>query len=301
MKTTQLRSQIPVAVFLLIVAVLAVWAFVSGKAIKEGMPTITLPKGVLLLIVGFSAGLLGGIIGTGGCAIMLPILHFWMGYSAPNAISTTLLAATFGSASGGYGHLIRRNLDKETVLWVGGFGVIGVLFGSWLFLILAKHVSLLGFILGVIFLWPAVRMVWEGLLPGKKTQREEVTIRRPKWGLSFFGFIIGILVGLVGLGGGYALVPGLIYLFNVPVYLTMGTSLGSIMPPAAIGSIIKLVQGFVSLGAGLILAFGTIAGAQVGAAIIKRFKPSTLKFIFGLYFLYVSLKFILGYFGIRIW
>jgi len=53
--------------------------------------------------------------------------------------------------------------------------------------------------------------------------------------------------------------------------------------------------------AGLLLAAGTIVGAQVGARIIKRFKPYTLKFIFGIYFLYVSLKFITGYFGIRIW
>jgi uncharacterized membrane protein YfcA len=68
-----------------------------------------------------------------------------------------------------------------------------------------------------------------------------------------------------------------------------------------VGGAIKLAQGFVDLPTGLVLAAGTIIGAQIGAAIIKRFKPATLKLIFGLYFLYVAVKFITGYFGIAIW
>ena len=67
------------------------------------------------------------------------------------------------------------------------------------------------------------------------------------------------------------------------------------------GGGIKLIQGFVDVGAGLLLALGTIIGAQVGAAVIRRFRPATLKLLFGLYFLYVSLKFITGFFGIHIW
>jgi len=96
-------------------------------------------------------------------------------------------------------------------------------------------------------------------------------------------------------------VPGLIYMFSAPVYITMGTSLAAMIPLAVVGGGIKLLQGFVAVGAGLLLALGTIVGAQVGSAIIKRFKPSTLKLIFGLYFLYVAVKFITAYFGIAIW
>lgn len=109
------------------------------------------------------------------------------------------------------------------------------------------------------------------------------------------------MTGVVGLGGGYALVPSFIYLFGAPVYITMGTSLATMIPLAVVGGGIKLAQGFVALGAGLILAFGTVIGAQIGATIIKKFKPTTLKLIFGLYFLYVSVKFITAFFGIKIW
>jgi len=64
---------------------------------------------------------------------------------------------------------------------------------------------------------------------------------------------------------------------------------------------IKIAEGFVFVGAGLLLGIGAIIGAQLGATIIKLFKTNTLKLIFGVYFLYVSMKFITGYFGIMIW
>jgi len=143
-------------------------------------------------------------------------------------------------------------------------------------------------------------MIWEGMRKGAMPQAEGNTIPRHTGGWAVFGFVIGIFTGIVGLGGGYALVPGLIYLFGAPVYVTMGTSLATMIPLAVVGGGIKLIQGYVAIGAGLLLAAGTVVGAQVGAAVIKKFKPTTLKLIFGIYFLYVSVKFITSYFGIMI-
>jgi uncharacterized membrane protein YfcA len=265
------------------------------------VPPLTIVRDLVLVVVGFLAGLLGGLIGTGGCSVMLPVIHFWMGYPASVAVGTTLFAVIFTAISGGYGHLVRRNLDVRAVAWLGGAGIVGVILGSWLFTMLTAHAKLLGLILGLIFLWPAIRMIWEGVRQRKMPQREGKTIPGPTWGWALFGFIVGIATGVAGLGGGYALVPGLIYLFGAPVYLTMGSSLATMIPLAVVGGGIKLAQGFVDLGAGLLLAAGTVVGAQVGAAIIKRFRPATLKLIFGLYFLYVAVKFITAYFGIMIW
>ena len=262
---------------------------------------MTVITGIILVIVGFAAGLLGGLIGTGGCSVMLPIIHFWMGFDAPIAVGTTLFAVIFTAISGAWGHLVKRNLDVRATLWLGGFGILGVILGSWLFTLLVGQTRLLGLILGLIFLWPATRMVWEGITQRKMPQREGSTIPGSSWGMAIFGFIVGVATWVAGLGGGYALVPGMIYLFGAPVYVTMGTSLATMIPLAVVGGGIKLAQGYVNLAAGLLLALGTIGGAQVGARTIKRFKPSTLKLLFGLYFLYVSLKFITGYFGIHIW
>ena len=298
-----LKGQMPTLVLLSAIVIIAFWYFLSGLAahVVGGAPTVNSVTGAGLMLVGFVAGVLGGLIGTGGCSVMLPVIHFWMGYPAPIAVGTTLFAVIFTAISGGYGHLVRRNLDVKVVLWLGGSGILGVFLGSWLFTMLAVHSKVLGLILGLIFLWPASRMVWEGVTQRKMPLREGNTIPGPVWGWAVFGFVVGIATGVAGLGGGYALVPGLIYLFGAPVYITMGSSLATMIPLAVVGGGIKLAQGFVDVGAGLLLALGTIVGAQVGSAIIKRFKPATLKLIFGLYFLYVAVKFITSYFGLMIW
>ncbi len=298
-----LRAQTPTLVLLLIILAIALWYFLSGAAgqAPSSVPEVSLVNGLVLLVVGFAAGVLGGLIGTGGCSLMLPVIHFWMGYPAPIAVGTTLFAVIFTAISGGYGHLVRGNVDRRAVVWLGGMGIVGVLLGSWLFTLLADQSQVLGLILGLVFLWPALRMIWEGVTQRQAPKREGNSIPGPAWGLGLFGFVVGVLTGVAGLGGGYALVPGLIYLFGAPVYITMGTSLAAMIPLAAVGGGIKLVQGFVAVGAGLLLAMGAVVGAQVGSAIIKRFKPATLKLIFGLYFLYVAAKFITAFFGIKIW
>lgn len=296
------RSQLPTLGILGVIAALAVWYVASGgPTLYESVPDLDVALALGLLVVGFGAGVLGGLIGTGGCSVMLPVLHFWLGYPAAMAVGTTLFAVIFTAASGAYGHLVRRNLDRRAAAWVGGAGVLGVLLGSWLFTLVADQAQLLGLILGLVFVWPAVRMIREGITQRGLPQREGNTIPGSPGGLGSFGFVVGNLTGLAGLGGGYALVPGLIYLFRAPVYITMGTSLAVMVPLALVGGGIKLAQGFVDLGAGLLLATGAVVGAQVGAALIKRFKPTTLKLIFGLYFLYVAAKFVAAYFGIAIW
>lgn len=301
--TSPLKGQMPTLVLILIIVTFALWYFLTGPVVQAaaGAPLMDVITGLALIVVGFVAGVLGGLIGTGGCSVMLPIIHFWMGYPAAIAVGTTLFAVIFTAISGGYGHLVRRNLDKKATLWLGGSGTLGVIIGSWLFILLVAYTQLLGLVLGLVFLWPAIRMIWEGVMQRKMPQHEGEAIPGPVWGWAIFGFVVGIATGVAGLGGGYALVPGLIYLFGAPVYLTMGTSLATMIPLAVVGGGIKLVQGFVDIGAGLLLALGTVVGAQVGSAIIKRFKPTTLKLIFGLYFLYVAIKFITAFFGIQIW
>jgi len=295
------QGRIPIAVIVLVIFALALWAIATGTGAAPGVAPMDVVKGIALIVVGFFAGLLGGLIGTGGCSVMLPIIHFWMGYPAAIAVGTTLFAVIFTALSGGYGHLIQRNVNVRAFLWLGGGGIVGVLLGSWLFTFLSGQAKLLGLILGVIFLWPAIRMIYEGVIQQTMPKREGTTITGSGWGMAVFGFVVGIATGLAGVGGGYALVPGLIYLFGAPVYITMGTSLATMIPLAVVGGSIKLAQGFVDLTTGLLLAAGTIVGAQVGAAIIKRIKPATLKLIFGLYFLYVAVKFITAFFGIQIW
>ena len=296
-------------VLLAVMIIAAIVVLSLGKPSISGVPHLDSAMMIILIILGLAAGLLGGWIGTGGCSVMLPVLHFWLGFPASIAVGTTLFAVIFTALSGGYGHFKQKNVDKRVMLWMGGAGIFGVILGSWLFTFLSSQSALLGFIIGIVFLWPAIRMGWEGIIGFKKSQSISNTTVAPQSQsikghpakLSIFGAVVGVLTGVVGLGGGYALVPGLIYLFGAAVYITMGTSLAVMFPMAVVGGAIKLAQGYVFLGAAVLLAIGTIIGAQVGAATIKKFKPHTLKLIFGVYFLYVAIKFIGNYLGIPVW
>ena len=265
---------------------------------------------IMLIIVGVLAGIFGGLIGTGGCSIMLPILDLYLGYPTPLAIGTTLFAVMFTTMSGAYGHIKIKNVDLKSAKYLGIGGVLGVVIGSVIFELIKSRISILQLILGLVFIWPAVRMIFEGINmrihPDKIGNMNKIVLGGnisgdPKAKV-MLGLVVGIATGLVGLGGGYALVPALIYIFGAPVHVVMGTSLAVMIPMAIIGSVFKIYGGSVDLLAGITLGIGTSIGAQIGARLIKKFKAHDLKIIFGVYFLYISLKyinmFLMAYFGI---
>lgn len=117
---------------------------------------------------------------------------------------------------------------------------------------------------------------------------------------SALGGSVGFLTGIIGLGGGYALVPSYLYLFRAPVKLAIGTSMAAFVWMALVGSIFKLYQGVVDVPVAIALGIGAVFGAIIGARLVARTKPRALKSLFGLLFLYVSLKYICIFFGISI-
>ncbi len=252
-----------------------------------------------LLIAGLFGGIIGGLLGTGGCVIMLPALAFLFGYDLPVAIGTTITAVIITATSGAIGHIKIGNVDYGTAKVIAISGAIGAFIGSLIFILLAGNISILSLILGLAFLYVAIRMVYEGLrrsigakdgkeIPGSSTKK------------GVLGFLIGILTGILGLGGGYALVPSFIYLLGSPVKIAVGTSLASFISMALVSGAFKLFQGYVDIIAALLLGVGTAIGAQIGARLVTKVPAWMIKILFGLVFFYVSLKFILLPFGIRI-
>lgn len=112
-----LKTHLPTGVILLVIAVFVLFSplLKVQTNLALDVPPLTLGRDIGFLAVGLAAGFLGGIIGTGGCSVMLPVLHFWLGYPAQIAVGTTLFAVIFTAISGGYGHLIRGNLDKRAL------------------------------------------------------------------------------------------------------------------------------------------------------------------------------------------
>ena len=255
---------------------------------------------IFLVFFGLIAGIIGGFLGIGGCVIMLPALYFLFGYPLPLAIGTTITAVMITAASGSIAHIRLRNVDYSTVKIVGISGGIGAVLGSITFAYLTSQISLLNLILGLAFLYVSLRMIFEGLIRRGALERVGNKIPGGLLSKSAIGLGIGFLTGIIGLGGGYALVPSFIYLLNAPVKIAVGTSLPSFISMAVISGGFKLYQGYVDVIAAIALGIGTAIGAQVGARLVPRVPTWLIKAVFGLVFLYVSLKFILVAFGIRI-
>jgi len=216
------------------------------------------------------------------------------------AIGTTITAVIITAVSGSIAHIRIKNVDYRTTLIVAISGGLGAIMGSLIFQFLTAELPILKIILSLVFLYVSIRMIYEGLLRGRSVEKMGNVVPGTVLSKALIGFIIGILTGIVGLGGGYALVPSFIYLLGSPVKIAVGTSLTSFISMAAISGGFKIVQGVVDVAAALSLGAGTAIGAQIGAKLVPKVPAWLIKLVFGIVFLYVSLKFILDVFGIRI-
>lgn len=246
----------------------------------------------LLSITGLIAGTLGGLLGIGGCVIMLPALAFVFNYPLPVAIGTTITAVILTATSGAIGHIRMKNVDYSTAKIVAVSGAVGAAVGSAIFFYISNQIWLLNFILGFAFLYVSIRMIYEGTLKRKMPEKPGNAVPGSGVAKTSLGFFIGIITGIVGLGGGYALVPSFIYLLGSAIKIAVGTSLASFISMAVVSGAFKLYQGVVDIIAAICLGVGTIIGAQIGARLVKIVPPWIIKVIFGFVFLYVSLKFI---------
>jgi uncharacterized membrane protein YfcA len=254
---------------------------------------------IVYLVVGLVAGIVGGLLGTGGCALIMPVIRFGFNFDPAFAVGTTLTAVVFTAGSGAIQHFTMRNVDLATALQVGLSGIVGVIVGSFVFGYIKSYGGLIDLIIGIAFIVVSLRMLYEGLLgatPPPQSSEMPGTVASK----SLLGSAIGFLTGIIGLGGGYALVPSFIYLFKAPMKLAIGTSMAAFFWMALVGAVFKIHQDVVNLPVAIVLGVGALVGAIYGAKLVARLKPNLLKTLFGVLFSYVSLKYILLYFDIHI-
>lgn len=104
------------------------------------------------------------------------------------------------------------------------------------------------------------------------------------------GVAVGTLSGLIGIGGGILLVPILLYIFKVDMHIAVGTSLMTIIPTTIMGSMIHFQKGNVDWRLGIVIAIGALAGAILGSTASTMIPAHTLKKIFAIVLLILSLK-----------
>ncbi|NLG31935.1 MAG: sulfite exporter TauE/SafE family protein [Syntrophomonadaceae bacterium] len=252
---------------------------------------------VLTVVIGVAAGILGSLLGVGGGIIMLPATQLIIEMDPAMSIGTTLFAVIFASVSGAYGHFKNGNVVVNYALYTGLGGITGVLIGSYLFKnFLSNNTAVLQLLLGLLFAYMGFRMGRETIRqwhkPAPPVAGQQAKNGTNPWKLIALGLFTGTLTGILGIGGGFIMVPAMIWLFGASPFQAVGTTLLAMFPIAAFGGLIKVYHGFVNLPVGLILGLGTVIGAQVGVQMSRYVNQLVFKGVFSALFIYLAINYL---------
>ena len=268
---------------------------------------------LLLLGLGGIVGVLSGMFGVGGGFLMTPLL-FFIGIPPAVAVATEANQIVASSFSGALAHLRRRTVDLRmgTVLLVGGLA--GAALGVRVFLramgqvdLLVKlcYVVFLGVIGGLMFLESlrAIRRTKFGAGPPTRRKRGWVDALPLKMkfrtsGLYIsvipplaVGLFVGVLAAIMGVGGGFIMVPAMIYLLGMPTKVVVGTSLFQIIFVTGFTTLLHATTNYtVDMMLAVLLLVGGVVGAQVGTRIGVRMKAEQLRILLASLVLAVCVK-----------
>ncbi|MFO1153342.1 MAG: sulfite exporter TauE/SafE family protein [Rhodospirillales bacterium] len=287
------------------------------------LPIAEMSQNVLVLLaVGGFVGVLTGIFGVGGGFLLTPFLIF-LGIPAPIAVASAANQVLGSSVSGVIGHWRRDGVDVKMglVLLVGG--ITGSSTGVWLFGLLRQvghvdlvisicYVALLGGI-GSMMLWESVgavrrrrgsagsrtargarRYPWLNALPLKMRFRKSRLFISPILPAGV-GFFVGLLSAIMGVGGGFIMVPAMIYLIGMPSQVVIGTSLFQIIFVAANVVFLQSVTlQTVDVVLAVMLLVGGVVGAQYGVRIGARMASEQIRVFLALLVLSVGAVMLYG-------
>lgn len=289
------------------------------------LPIAELSVDLFFLIgIGAAIGFISGLFGVGGGFLLTPLLLF-SGVPAPVAVASVTGQVVASSTSGAISYFRRGAIDLQ----LGAFLVLGGIFGSlagvWIFGLLRASGQLDLFIsvgylvflgaIGTLMMAESVRSLLRSRragppaprrLPGEHSWVQMLPLRmrfkKSKLYISvlpvmLIGFAIGIIGALLGIGGGFILVPALVYILRVPGSVVIGTSLLHLLAVMAMTCLLHAMQ---SQSVDILLAFclmvGSVAGAQFGASAGQYLKGDQLRALLALIVLGVAFRFALTLF-----
>ncbi|MCH7691966.1 MAG: sulfite exporter TauE/SafE family protein [Proteobacteria bacterium] len=271
------------------------------------LPIAEMSVNVFLIFgMGGGVGFLSGLFGVGGGFLMTPLLIF-IGIPPAVAVATEANQIVASSVSGVLAHWRRANVDVKMGLTLLAGGIVGSSFGVWLFTILRGlgQIDLVIKLCYVVFLSViGVLMLAESIRTLMRIKRQirrkrhhhywihglplKMRFRRSRLYISALlpvgiGFLVGVLSAIMGVGGGFIMVPAMIYLLGMPTVVVVGTSLFQIIFVTANVTILQAVSNqTVDVVLALILLTGGVIGAQIGARASGRLQGEQLRGLLGL-------------------
>ena len=280
------------------------------------LPIAEISVNIFLLIgLGGIVGILSGMFGVGGGFLMTPLL-FFIGIPPAIAVASEANQILGASFSGAIAHFRRKNVDlKMGCLLILG-GVLGSIFGVEIFrifkgmgqlelIIKLCYVIFLG-VIGIIMFFESLRALnyksknikvrktrhhsWVQGLPLKMRFRTS-NLYISSIPAVFIGFFVGILASIMGIGGGFIIVPAMIYILGMPTKVVVGTSLFQIIFVTGVTTYLHAVKNFsVDIILSFLLLVGGVIGAQFGVRIGLRLKAEQLRILLAILVLAMCLK-----------
>jgi uncharacterized membrane protein YfcA len=277
------------------------------------LPISGVPVNVLLLaLLGVAVGVLGGFFGMGGAWMVTPALNIF-GFPMPFAVGTDLCHMAGKSIISTRRHAKFGNVDIKLGLTMLAFDMVGIEIGARLVMRLERY-GLAGPVIRwvyVLFLALIGTLVFYDYFKKRALDRQAgatgaatqsavqwhrtlhqihlppivsfdiAQVRCSMWLPAGVGFMVGILAGFLGIGGGLLMMPALVYLVGCPTYVAVGTDLFTVMLSGFYGAITYGMKGRVELFAVLFMLIGAAPGAQIGTIATKYVRGYGIRLMFG--------------------
>jgi uncharacterized protein len=278
-------------------------------------------NGLLLLCIGLTIGFLSGMFGIGGGFIMTPLLIL-LGVPSGVAVGTGASQVMASSVSSALGHWQRGNIDRQMGYLLIGGGVFGAVTGVKIlsllkqagqldFFVSLTYVVLLGVIGGLMLIEsvraltaPPAKIGASARRGGQHTWIQGLPLKRrfpdSKLYISTIppvaiGAFVGWLTAIMGVGGGFVMVPAMIYLLRMPTRMVIGTSAFQIVVVTAFTTVLQAIQNHsVDVALALPLIIGGVVGAQYGVGFAERLKAEQLRAGLAMLVLLVAVRMALG-------
>lgn len=251
---------------------------------------------ITLLVLGIIGGFLSGFVGVGGAVIMIPLMLTVppvLGFDPLTmqiVAGLSMIQVVFASFSGVMKHRQNKYVSFKLLLYIGLPTAIGSGLGATISKFMDNRNLMIVF--GIIALLAGIMLLFPTKKDNSGSDPDPDSVPFNKTLAIIIGFGLGLLAGMVGAGGGFLLIPLMIYILKIPIRLTIGTSLGIVLIGAVMGAIGKMATGQVDWYLTVALILSSVPSAQLGGIVSSKTSPLVLR---------ITLLILIALTNIQIW
>lgn len=238
------------------------------------------------VIIAFIVGLLIGMLGSGGAIIAIPAFIFFAGYPAMKASSSALMLVFLSSLVALFGHWKNRRINVRDVVVFAPLGIVGAFGGTALNRGISETV-LLALFVGVLYL-AGLSLLVKDRIPKRFTKHHDSAAGKRMLLVGCVGVVFGFLTGLLGVGGGFLIVPLLVVVFGYDMKIAVGTSVAVIAINSVSSLFFRIGDFELTFSEILPLVISALAGVAIGLFFHTRINENKIQQAFSILLLVLA-------------